>query len=1160
MSTTKNKMIHAAFSAALLGLSVATQAQTAGQTVTRTVTYEYDAYGTLVQQVVEPDDVRYRLTTTMVPHPNYGVITSQALTWQDPLTGEAQARTTANGYDAKYRYVERRINAKQQVSISVHDPATGDVLSHAEQDLPATVWTSDAWGRKLKESRPDGTATTWAYRQCVDSCLNGATSVTVTQQWGGAGQANQTSVPLEEFEDALGRKVLVRTWGFDGSPVLSEKVYDALGRILKISRPHFASEPGIWTWYDQRDALGRLTQSRSPSKTGASYDFTNYTYNGFSRTSRNAKDQTRTEVRNVFGKPQAVTDAYGATTRYVYDSFGNLVRTIDPKGNRIEIGYDRLARKVSLNDPNLGLWSYVVDPLGQIRQQRNAKLQVTTFEYDALGRLTRRLEPDLDSRWEYDTAAHGVGQLAETYTWVAGAKDFRRTLGYDASGRLSTTVTSLDWDYATTQTYDVFGRADQATHSRAARGAGSGNAANAFQWHYNAQGFADRLDRNDGGVNAVWSVLAIDAEGRTTQERLGNGIMTQRRYNPFTGQLNAIQSGVSLGDAVYQNDSYDYDVLGNLAVRRQLTATGGSVLEESFEYDKLNRLNTSTIAGVTKTTTYDELGNLTSKTGVGLYGYPPSGAGSTGPSAVRGVTGNVAGLTNPQFTYDANGNLLKGLARAYAWSSYNMPSSIDKLNGDAATQRTEFVYSTEHERVRQVVRPVIAGIAADPTTTIWYGGSVEKEIDSAANTTTIRTTLPLGLGFIEEQFASATVSAAATAARNHRYFLTDHLGSTLAIADQTGSISQRFSYDAWGRRRNPDGTDDSGPLWGSLKNDQGHSGYTGHEHLDQLELIHMNARLYDPLLGRHVSADPTIPEATNAQAFNRYSYVLNNALAFVDPTGLGPACTNVGTLYCNVGWYNPPAEKDPQTDVGRDNQEQHEESPQPPPESSAPPPESAHNNAESSENHNEGNGSPDIEGCKTLGCTNPKLVQAASDVATTANKVAEKTPEVIKVAAKEMATFYVGGLAIKAVAIGGRWFILGKDGKIAAELAEDVVSANGLRVAKGSQSVGSALNRTINFSEKQLQKKFSSHADDFGITRTWGKGAAEEFKEVLSAHVADPGTRAIFGTYRGTQEVTHFFNPQTGLNVMRDADGSFVSGWKLSGDQAKNLLLHGNVQ
>lgn len=116
------------------------------------------------------------------------------------------------------------------------------------------------------------------------------------------------------------------------------------------------------------------------------------------------------------------------------------------------------------------------------------------------------------------------------------------------------------------------------------------------------------------------------------------------------------------------------------------------------------------------------------------------------------------------------------------------------------------------------------------------------------------------------------------------------------------------------------------------------------------------------------------------------------------------------------------------------------------------------------------------------------------------------------------------------------------------------------KVTKTISPASSVSDRTISFSEKQLQKKFESHAGDFGMTRSWGKGAAEEFQAALSAHVADAGTQPIAGTYRGTQKVTHFFNPQTGLNVMRDTDGAFLSGWKLSTDQIRNLLLHGNIQ
>ena len=218
-----------------------------------------------------------------------------------------------------------------------------------------------------------------------------------------------------------------------------------------------------------------------------------------------------------------------------------------------------------------------------------------------------------------------------------------------------------------------------------------------------------------------------------------------------------------------------------------------------------------------------------------------------------------------------------------------MASSIDKLDGATAVQRTAFIYNPEHERTRQVVSPMSGGAPGAASRTIWYGGGIEKEIDAAANTTTIRTTLPSGLGFIEEEFSGTNIAATASGTRNLRYFLTDHLGSTLVIVDQGLVVLQRMSYDAWGRRRNADGTDDTGPLWGSLKNTEDHSGYTGHETLDQLGLVNMNARFYDPILGRHTSADPTVPDPANAQAFNRYSYVLNNALVFTDPTGLSPS-------------------------------------------------------------------------------------------------------------------------------------------------------------------------------------------------------------------------------------------------------------------------------
>ena len=122
----------------------------------------------------------------------------------------------------------------------------------------------------------------------------------------------------------------------------------------------------------------------------------------------------------------------------------------------------------------------------------------------------------------------------------------------------------------------------------------------------------------------------------------------------------------------------------------------------------------------------------------------------------------------------------------------------------------------------------------------------------------------------------------------------DHLGSITAITDfgsttlsnDSGGKPGKFSEDAWGQRRDPASwtgvpaaTDDGGS--DSLTP----RGFTGHEMLDDLGLVHMNGRIYDPLLGRFLSADVVVQFPSDLQSYNRYSYVRNNPLTTFDPTG-----------------------------------------------------------------------------------------------------------------------------------------------------------------------------------------------------------------------------------------------------------------------------------
>ena len=114
------------------------------------------------------------------------------------------------------------------------------------------------------------------------------------------------------------------------------------------------------------------------------------------------------------------------------------------------------------------------------------------------------------------------------------------------------------------------------------------------------------------------------------------------------------------------------------------------------------------------------------------------------PHAVAPIAGTLAGVTNPSFNHDANGNVLSGLNRSYAWTSANHASTIDRLSGGVAVQRSAFLHGPErHQRLRQTLSPMSGGSPGAATRTIYYAGAIEKEIDFQAGTTTLRTYLPL---------------------------------------------------------------------------------------------------------------------------------------------------------------------------------------------------------------------------------------------------------------------------------------------------------------------------------------------------------------------------------------------------------------------------------
>jgi RHS repeat-associated protein len=819
----------------VLVLSGAASAQSSG---TRRSAFAYDpTSGLLTQEVIEPGTLRLQ---TDYGYDAFGNKTSATVSGIN-----IASRTASTVYDAQGRFAVSATNALGQSESWQYDSRFGLPTSHTGPNGLTTTWSYDGFGRKILEIRPDGTRSQLVYQFCSGinggsaSCLTGAVYLSQVTSFASDG-VTQNAPVVKVYFDKLNREVARDTQGFDGSVVRASQQYDSLGRVSKVSRPYFVSSgtPG-WTLYVY-DELGRVAEAMLPDGT-----IVHNAYHGLTTSETNALSQTRTVTKNSMGDVVSVTDALGHTMLYAYDPFGNLIQSKDALGNIVTASYDVRGHKIASHDPDLGAWSYTYNVLGELTSQTDAKGQVVTQSYDLLGRPLQRVEPDMAAVWVYDTAPNGVGKLASASIAAGPSAGYQRNFTYDSLGRPVQVATTIDDTvYTMAAAYDANSRLSRVTYP-------SGFVAS---YHYNSLGYANQL--TDGGsAQTYWTANAVDAEQHLTLQTSGNGIVTTRGFDAASGRLLSVAAGP---DNSVQSSSYTYDRLGNPLSRTDATTN----LSESFTYDPLNRLLSATVSAnvaPVKAFTYDAIGNLLSKSGVGTYTYAPPG--SPRPHAVMSISGSTLSST---FTYDPDGNQTSGLGRTITWTSYNRPASITQ-----GARSASFLHDVDHQRFKQV--------SSDGTTLYISAFGVSAEL-IAPGTSAARWNDYLSVGNVKVgvRFTDVTPQTVSM-----RYFHTDHLGSVAVITNENGAVVERLSYDAWGKRRFPNGADDPAGSIESLTT----RGFTGHEELDSVALVHMNGRVYDPLVGRMISPDPTVPDGLNAQAWNRYSYVGNDPLAFTDPSG-----------------------------------------------------------------------------------------------------------------------------------------------------------------------------------------------------------------------------------------------------------------------------------
>jgi RHS repeat-associated protein len=765
-----------------------------------------------------------------------------------------------------------------------------------------------AWAQTSPDASPGsgGVKSLTTYRWCTQvPCPAGAK---FRQQ-----VATQAAPRQWVYFDALGRPVMKAAETFNLG-VIDQDVsaactdYDATGKPKRVSNPFFlpgtagADGPGnvqgvcasparLWTTTTY-DVLGRPVHVLAPDGSQVSNS-----YAGLTTTATDPRGNATQQTRNGKGELTKVIDASGLATYYNYFAAGELGSVQRDAGRGVVanyFAYDALGRKIRQQDPDSGLSQFQYNASGELIVQLDAAGQRIENAYDARGRVWRRTAKtsagvvETQSTYTFDTAVNGIGQLSsETITgtyadWTgqtALALNFSRSGSFDSLGRASSSTTTIDGvAYPGSAGYDALGRPWK----------GQDASGRWIKTQYDARGAAVAMCESNAAdsnptcpndASTYQRTLATDAWGNVTRERRGNSaaLEVRRTYHAQNGRVAEICGGTSAGCNLIK-ENYGWDLAGNLSTHQKENR-----YVEGFTYDSLNRLqqakvlvqNGVTANLITQQYQYDQLGNICNRqtygwssrdynyagrAGCGLGGANSvRGSGGTGVASPHQTTALVDGTTLNQY-YDANGNLIQRNGPAPGndlLARYNAANQAFDMSNDLGA-RVRFWYGPNGQRYKQE-----AG-----TKKTLYLGNVEVEIIGASIT-------------FRRVIAGTALQTIAGATTATRYLFHDQLGSVVRIASATGALVDSMDFLAFGARRNVDTQAANDPSPPTLTP----RGFTGHEMLDSLNLIHMNGRIYDQYLGKFLQPDPVIQAPDNSQSWNAYTYVFNNPLAYTDPSG-----------------------------------------------------------------------------------------------------------------------------------------------------------------------------------------------------------------------------------------------------------------------------------
>ena len=725
--------------------------------------------------------------------------------------------------------------------------------------------------------------------------------------------------PSYQYFDRQGRRVGASKILENESVTVTESTeYDKFGKTSATSFPHTAAESVITLNYG-KDEYGRVvsvTNSLFPSRK------LNIQHSGSNITFIDPFGRKQKHVTNAADLVVEVVGEMQDQLRYWYDPDGNLLGVQgninnDKVGWLLRVSYDEGGHKRSLLHPDKGLYRYGHDSRGRLVWQTDSNRNNVTFEWDERSRAVAAHSVEGSHYYEY--SKQFPDNVVAEYS-IDSSFQYRFDYTYDSRGLL------IQGD----KTFRLLG-IDSPTESANRCWYNS-----TFKYEYDPTDRLTRIvyptgffvtliyDDNNRVTKIVdmmgrvqWQALEFNSNGQVTKEQRGNGLLTEYGYDALSHSLLSMRTygnGLTVQDVRYTlNDAEN-------VIKREDSTKG---LQESFEYDKLNRITRATVLGsdapFSQEFRYDDNSNLVYKSDVGEFKYH-----SDHPHAVKQVrqSSNASSLLY-EFEYDANGNRVSGNGTYISYNSMNKPVNITRgpfttifdytLTGKLMVRRdmvwlylpqegnssnitlhtyrtTVYVDDLYHEETTRdpVLKPSTVQKHYIETYAVMVrviNGTVKVVNDSHGNVTDIQ-------GGYDQLYVT--------------YPYTDIKGSLSLVTDESGNTLQEYSFDVCGSPRSPltwrplrrrDETtraseflslDEAENLLSRYQHTE-QQGYDGHEQLMDIggDLVHMGGRLYDSTHCTFATPDPTNDDSYSLVGYNSYAYGRFNALSGSDPSGYG---------------------------------------------------------------------------------------------------------------------------------------------------------------------------------------------------------------------------------------------------------------------------------